>query len=238
MPRKSSTPASNLPSHLETEVNWWREYLNSVGVSEEQASPLHVARFFCTDKMVRASIATRLSCHNALNQYYRERFDSNPFAANPYPYPLLKRYVPDFNTIYQKVLSLNKKLIPYGLLMLLGRFSKEDVAAFDVAKLNVNKGVLEHAGRCIPLKKRDATTIATYTKPTGKEITAALCGYRLLDLHSATVAYLFNAGASEELIMAIYGRQSAMKVDVAVCPLGVFRVRLDVWSYQSSSSGC
>jgi hypothetical protein len=116
--------------------------------------------------------------------------------------------------------------MPYGLLMLIARFSKEDVLAFDISKLNAGKGILEHNGRCIPLKKRDAAVIATYTKPTTKEIITAMCGYRLLDLHSATVAYLFNAGVPEETIMAIYGRQSAMKVDVAVCLLGLFRVRI------------
>jgi hypothetical protein len=97
-----------------------------------------------------------------------------------------------------------------------------------LSKLNVSKGVLEHSGRCIPLKKRDAAVIATYTKPTSKEVTEALCGYRLLDMHSATIAYLFNSGVSEEIIMAVYGRQSAMKVDVAVHPLGLFRAKLEV----------
>lgn len=225
MPKKSSTRDSNLPSHLRTEVGWWRSFLVSINKSEAEATAIDVASFFLTDRMVKASIAVRLSCYNALSQYYRERHDHNPFAVNPYPYPLLKRYVPDFDSLYKQVLALEPALKAYGLLMLLARMSVDEVMAFDTASLT-DYGLI-HDGRVLPLKQADLETIRScFVKPTKDKVVSALCGYRLQDYHSATIAYLFDKGVSEEVVMAIYGRQSAMKVGVARHNVGLFRTRL------------
>lgn len=225
MPKKSSTRDSNLPSHLRTEVGWWRSFLADTNKAEAEATAIDVASFFLTDKMIKASIAVRLSCYNALSQYYRERHAHNPFVVNPYPYPLLKRYVPDFDSLYKQVLALEPALKAYGLLMLLGRLSIDDVMAFDSTALT-DHGLI-HDGRMVPLKKTDVDTIrAGFVKPTKDKIVRALYGHRLQDYHSATIAYLFDKGVSEEVIMAIYGRQSAMKVGVARYNVGLFRTRL------------
>lgn len=226
MPRKSSTHGSNLPSHLTTEVGWWRSFLKSIDRQEAEATEIDVASFFLTNKMVKASIAVRLSCFNALNQYYRERHTSNPFIYNPYPYPLLKRYVPDFNKLYEQVSALSDEIRPYGLLILLCRLSIDEVYRFDIS--NITDFGIKHDGRLIPLKKANLDDIRSYfVKPVKNKIMQALCGYRIQDLHSATVAYLFENGVREDVIMAIYGRQSAMKVAVARYNVGLFRVRLD-----------
>jgi hypothetical protein len=208
-------------------VTWWRTFLEKTGKTETEAAPVDVALFFLQDEMVRASLATRLSCSNALTQYYREyhRERSNPFTAQPYPYPLLRRFVPSFADLLAQVMAQPQPARAYGLLLLLGRFRLEDVVSFDPQ--SIRGGVLHHAGRCVPLKEQIAADIVDGWQPCRvAEVRAVLGKDRLQDWHGALIAELFNRGVREDVVMAIYGRQSAMAVDVAVRPVGLFRVAL------------
>lgn len=211
-------------------MGWWRSFLTKTGKAETDATAVDVAEFFLQDDMVRATLATRLSCSNALIQYYREYHPAvtpNPFSVQLYPYPVLRRFVPAFAELYAQVTALAQPYKAYGLLLLLGRLRIEDVERFDVG--SIRDSVLHYAGRCIPLKERDAQAIVEgWRRPSPGDVRSVIGRGRIQDWHGAVIAELFRRGVREDVVMAIYGRQSATVVDVAVRPVGLFRVPLPV----------
>lgn len=209
-------------------MGWWRSFLEKTGKTETEATDVDVAEFFLQDEMVRATLATRLSCSNALIQYYREyrpEVIPNPFSVQLYPYPVLRRFVPAFADLYARVTALPQPYKAYGLLLILGRLRIEDVERFDVD--SVRGSVLHYAGRCIPLKEQDARAIVEgWRRPATGEVRSVIGRERIQDWHGAVIAELFRRGVREDVVMAVYGRQSATVIDVAIRPVGLFRVPL------------
>lgn len=166
----------------------------------------------------------RQSCRNALSQYHREYVGGeNPFDVQPYPYPLLMRFVPPFKEVWAHVAALPPVTRAYGVLLTVGRLRVEDC----LEKPVVVDGGLRRDGHVVPLTTQAAEWLSAWRRPrSAKDVRTALGPYSVSEMHASVVAALQARGVPERTIMMVYGRQSAMKYCVADRPLGYFRTDL------------
>ena len=211
-----------LPPHLETEVSWWLAFKDKHGL-KEQSSPYWAARFVfecLTDK----SLATRSSCINALSEYHRVYLKvEDPFKANPWPYPLMKRFLPkSFKDLFKAVRALDceaDEKACLALILVCGATTKQAASWCGEVKGNVAR--LD--GRVVPLTDEVADWLRTPGNPKAAKSGLVKLGVSASDVHGALAAELFKLKVPEVTRAAIYGRWSAMKYEVAEKPLGLFQ---------------
>ena len=225
-----TTPPSELPAHLRTEVARLQRWCVEQGLDAEALSTADAERWVGT--FHDSTHAVRLSAINAVSEWYRVRLGrESPWVNNPHPYPLLQRYLPwSFRQAWAWVQSLEPPQRQWMTLVLLCRATADDVVAW---------GGLdpEHPNRvCVPGRVVPVTDVVwcdlqSWQAPRRKsDVAAVLRGTpcKLNDLHAALALELQRRGVSETTTASIYGRWSAMKFAVVEAPVGLFRTGVKV----------
>ncbi len=199
---------ATLPPHLRTEVTWWINYHpDPTSVSK------YAAAMFVVEVLGSKTLATRNSCINAISEWHRDYLKQpDPFADNPYPYPLLTRYLPiSFAEAWSWVKGLEQPQQAWAVLLLLCRFKWAEVLAWD--------GTLP----AVPLTDEARLMLSGYKKPPPKTKPLAPPGCKVTDLHAALFLELKRRNVPEVTTATLYGRWSAMKFAVVDSPVGYFR---------------
>jgi hypothetical protein len=213
---------SLLPHHLKSEVAMWLGFRASHPDSAD--TPYWAARFVF-EVLTTKTLTVRLSCVSALNQYFRDyRAETSPFAAQPLPYSLLAKFVPfDYQDAVGWLRGLKGTERAYAALVLIGRASVAEV----MDGFEVKSGVLFVGETRVPVTDEVVGWLAAYVKPRRKaDVTAALGGRTVSDLHGCLFAELIRRGVPELTRAGLYGRWSAMELHFATHPVTYFRVRV------------
>lgn len=212
----------NLPDHLKTEVRWWLEYLASVDRLPNQAT-YEDAAMFALRVLAAKSLTTRVSCINALAEYHRDYVGGvNPFKVNPWPYPVLTRFLPKtFQDCWESIVADNGCRWPAAL-VLVCRASLDEVVGWDGSLRN---GCVLVGGRCVPVPEKVREILAEWSPITKAEAKQAILRFgAVVDLHGALSEELIRRGVPEITRATIYGRWSAMRYQVATKRSGFFRL--------------
>ena len=195
------------PQHLGQEIDWWLDYLDG-----REPTPLIAARFVL-EVLADKTFTTRASCINAVGQWERER-GNHPFASNPYPYPLLMRFLPlSFNEALNYVRGLegaDRATVAAWLLL--------KARSGDEVEVRENRAYVD--GRVVPVTDEVAEWLAEYEPGHRGPLPP---GVKVTDLHGALQHELVQRGVPEVTRAGLYGRWSAMKFAVADQPLTLFR---------------
>lgn len=209
--------STKLPPHLVTEVGWWVSY---------GAAPTPVgAAQFCLGALADKTLASRLSCINALNEWFEVYCKQpSPFRANPYPYPLLRKVlVWSWSDVTAWLGGLRGPERAWGVLMALTRASAQDVVEWRPE--STSGGLVRVGDRVVPVTDEALRWLEGYTRPKSTLVTRILPqGIRVTDLHNALFAELHRRGVPEVTVAGVYGRWSAMALQPAVGPVTYFRV--------------
>jgi hypothetical protein len=213
---------NELPSHLRTEVASWTEYFAAQGLDPTAVEYPDPERFV-QDVLASKSLTVRLSCINAINEWY-ERFLSRPgpFRSNPWGYPLLTRFLPvTFSDAFAAVTGLPDPARGYAALVLVCRFSAKDLTEWG----GTSDSLVRCGDRVVPITDTVRTWITPWVKPNLKQAKAAIAstGHSVTDLHGALFAELTARGVPEITRASLYGRWSAMRFENATHRVGFFR---------------
>lgn len=213
---------SDLPPHLRTEVGLWVEYFASRGKDPERVQ-YPDPEYFVFDVLAAKPLTVRLSCINAINEWYAKHLRRPaPFAKNPWGYPLLTRFLPvTFGEAFRAVSALPDPDRGYAALVLVCRFSAKDVAAWSGFTQPNLVGT-------VPVTDMVARWLTPWQPPTLKQVRAALARlpWSVTDLHGALFAELERRQVPEITRASLYGRWSAMRFENASHRVGFFRVPL------------
>jgi hypothetical protein len=213
---------NNLPAHLHTEVGLWVDYFRSRGKDPERVE-YPDPEYFVFDVLATRSLTVRLSCVNAINEWYVKHLNRPaPFAKNPWGYPLLTRFLPvTFAEAYAAIAALPNPDRGYAALVLVCRFSAKDVVAW--------KGFTQpNLVGTVPVTDTVVGWLTPWQPPTLKQVRAALARvpWSVSDLHGALFAELERRQVPEVTRASLYGRWSAMRFENATKRVGFFRVAL------------
>jgi hypothetical protein len=214
-------PLKSLPEHMRAEVGWWRDFLARRGCTEQNATPKDAARF-ALEVLAPKSLASRVSCINALAEYHQKHVGGvNPFKVNPWPYPLLTRWLPaSFGELFDALRAFegNKAHIA---LILVCRASVNEVVTWNGT---VRRGCVVLDGRCVPVTDEVASWLSGWVPPTRRQVQASVraFGYSVADMHGALSEELIRLRVHETMRAAVYGRWSAMRYAVAEQRVGFF----------------
>lgn len=211
-----------LPPHLENEVAWWLAFRRRHNLPE-QSSPYWAARFVLeclTDK----SLATRSSCINALSEYHRVYLGiEDPFKANPWPYPLMRRYLPQsFSALFYTLKHsdfTDAERSCVALVLVCGA-SQSEAQKWSGS---VVENVVHLDGRLVPLTDTVARWCGSPGNRDALKTGMKKLGVSIAEAHGALAAELIRLKVPEVTRAAVYGRWSAMKYEIAEKPKGLFR---------------
>jgi hypothetical protein len=215
---------SDLPPHLRTEVSWWCSYFEARG-QDPTAVEYPDSEYFIFDILSTKLLSTRLSCINAINEWYSRILKRpGPFTKNPWSYPLLTRFLPvTFAEAYQHVTSLPDPDRGYLALILVCRFSVKDICAWGGF---VRPNLVEHGDVHVPVTDTVAGWLTPWVPPPNPKVvrsSLAKVPWSVTDLHGALFAELAQRQIPEVTRASLYGRWSAMKFESAVKRVGFFR---------------
>jgi len=216
---------NDLPEHLTTEVTLWTEYFRGRGTDPTQVE-YPDPEYFVQDVLATKSLTVRLSCINAINEWYAKYLKrTGPFRKNPWGYPLLTRFLPvTFNTAYATIAALPDPDRGYAALALVCRFSAKDLTEWG----GTTDNVVRCGDRVIPITDTLRAWITPWVKPDKKRAKAAIAstGWSVTDLHGALFSELESRGVPEVTRASLYGRWSAMRFQNATHRVGFFRTPL------------
>lgn len=139
----------NLQGHLKLVIPW----LN--WCNTKKINPLTAThKDFCdwgVEHLALQPLPFRQATQNAVAEWYRDyqNIDPNPVSVNPFPYPLLTRYVEfTFEEIFEKIKQMEPEDRVRHLVLLFG-YCKQDVLV--QATWRVKGNFLEVEGRSIPI---------------------------------------------------------------------------------------
>lgn len=179
--------------------------------------------YFVFDVLASKSLTARLSCINAVNEWYVKYLHRPVPFQNPWGYPLLTRFLPyTFAEAFARVSALPDPDRGYAALVLVCRFSIADVATWG----GFNRpNLVEHTNRVVPVNNTMVGWLTPWRRPTQAQVRAAVAQMgSVADLHGALFAELAARGVHETTRASLYGRWSAMKFQIATKRLGFFRV--------------
>ena len=191
-------------------------------LGDRAPTPLAAAQYNVLLVRQPGSRANVANVRNAINAYHVSRGEAAPFS--DYPYPLATKYVPlSFGEVWSHVRALNGPERAWAALQALARASAEDCLAFRYTGNPVRVG-----GHVVPVTDEVDGWLRGYVPP--QDVTEAVAwlprGVRITEVHLALTAELTHRGVPEITRAGLYGRWSAMKARVAVCPAGLYGVPL------------
>lgn len=216
---------NDLPSHLRAEVTLWEDYFRSKGQDPTRVE-YPDSEYFVFDVLASRPLTVRLSCLNAINEWYERHLTRpGPFRQNPWGYPLLTRFLPvTFGEAFQAIAALPDPDRGYMALVLVCRFSAKDVVAWNgFAPQRPN--LVEHDDLHVPVTDTVVKWLTPWRRPDKKRLSAALAQvpWSVTDLHGALFAELERRQVPEVTRASLYGRWSAMKFQSATKRVGFFR---------------
>jgi hypothetical protein len=178
---------------------------------------------FVLDVLSGSSVATRASCINALSEYHRVYLKvPDPFKVNPWPYPLLRRFLPQsFDQLLQAVRHsdfTNPERCAVALVLVCGA-SKREAETWS----GMTGNLARFPGRVVPLTDEVAQWLQYTTTPADLKAGLHRLGVTVVEVAGALTAELVRRRVPEVTRAAVYGRWSAMQYAVPTGPIGLFR---------------
>lgn len=213
-----------LPPHLLKEVGMWQKFCSEHGQDcPPKRAGTYWASRFALDVLSSKTLATRASCINALSEYHRVYLKvTDPFKTNPWPYPLLRRFLP--KTFDQLLTAIrhsdfsNPERCAVALVLVCGASRAE---AGSWAGLTGN--LARFPGRVVPLTDEVARWLRYPTTLSDLKAGLNRLDLTVVEVAGALTAELVRRDVPEVTRAAVYGRWSAMQYSVAVATVGLFR---------------